>query len=89
MLFIWFWVEVQERVVNMESVVYFIIDRFGSIFLLFSKFEMFGITLFEFLVSIMIIGIMIPILLSLSSNTLGSSSRYYRNEVRKAERRKL
>lgn len=73
----------------MDSVILFIINRFSSVFSLFSQFEMFGITLFEFLIAIMIIGIMIPILLSLSSNSLGSSSRYYKNEVRNAERRKL
>lgn len=70
----------------MESVIEFIIGSFTSVFDLFNTFEFYGITLLEYLLALMVIGVMLPIVLTFNRSVLGSSSNYMKAEVSKARK---
>lgn len=71
----------------MESVIEFVIGSFSSIFSLFSSFEFYGITLLDYLLALLVLGVMLPIVLTFNSSVLSQSSKYMKSEVSKARRR--
>lgn len=70
----------------MESVIEFVIGSFSFVFELFNKFEFYGITLLEYLLALLVLGVMLPIVLTFNRSALGSSSRYMKAEVSKSRR---
>lgn len=66
----------------MEQVFSFLLTVFQTVFSLMAQFEFMGTNLFEFSISLLVIGVMLPIIISLGKSVLVGTNRSDVNEGR-------
>lgn len=67
----------------MEQVFTFLLTVFATVFNLMAQFEFMGTNLFEFSISLLVIGVMLPIIISLGKSILVGTNRSDVNEGRR------